>query len=70
MPSSTAKIRCTQCKKKLGCMSYKCKCEKLFCITHLHAEAHACTFNYQDDGKAILTKNMIVGPLTSSFERL
>lgn len=62
--------RCEQCKKKLGIMEYKCKCDKLFCISHLHAEAHNCTFDYKKDGEVILKKQMEVGPLSEKLERI
>ena len=48
--------RCNQCKKKLGIMEYKCKCEKLFCISHLQPQEHACTFNYKAEADVALTK--------------
>jgi hypothetical protein len=61
--------RCELCKKKLGVMEYKCKCGKLFCITHLHAESHSCTYNYKQEGQELLKKQMEVGPLVSKIER-
>jgi len=48
--------RCEECHKKLGLMEYKCKCGKLFCISHLHAEYHKCTFDYRAEGKEQLKK--------------
>jgi AN1-like Zinc finger len=48
--------RCEVCKKKLGLMEYKCKCEKLFCISHLQAETHSCTFDYKKEMKLHLKK--------------
>jgi hypothetical protein len=62
--------RCEQCKKKLGICEYKCKCEKLFCITHLHAESHNCTYDYKAEGQAQLKKQNDVGPLSSKLERI
>ena len=53
--------RCEQCKKKLGVMEYRCKCEKLFCISHLQPQEHTCTFQ-------LLTKQMVVGPLSSKID--
>jgi hypothetical protein len=61
--------RCEFCKKKLGVMEYKCKCGKLFCITHLHAEAHNCTYDYKQEGQELLKKQMEIGPLVSKIER-
>jgi hypothetical protein len=61
--------RCEHCKKKLGICEYKCKCGKLFCITHLHAEEHNCTYNYKQEGQELLKKQMEIGPLISKVER-
>jgi hypothetical protein len=61
--------RCTHCKKKLGISEYKCKCEKLFCITHLHAESHNCTYDYKQEAQELLKKQLEIGPLVSKIER-
>jgi hypothetical protein len=61
--------RCEQCKKKLGISEYKCKCGKLFCISHLHAEEHNCTYNYKQEGQDLLKKQLEIGPLISKVER-
>jgi hypothetical protein len=60
--------RCTQCKKKLGVMEYRCKCEKLFCISHLQPQEHMCTFDYKADASQLLTKQMVVGQLSSKLD--
>lgn len=62
--------RCEKCKKKLGVLEYKCKCGKLFCITHLHAEEHNCTFNYQEEAKLLLKKQYEIGPLSIKMEKI
>jgi hypothetical protein len=62
--------RCEHCKKKLGVIEYKCKCGKLFCITHLHAEEHNCTFDYQKEGKDLLKKQNDVGELSVKLEKI
>ena len=51
--------RCTECRKKLGVMEYKCKCDKLFCITHLAYEAHSCSYDYKTSSKKELEKSNI-----------
>ncbi len=66
MPS----LRCEQCNKKLGLTEYKCKCGRIFCITHLHAEEHRCTYDYKSEGKAHLKKIYEVGPLSSKIEKI
>lgn len=62
--------RCEQCSKKLGVLEYKCKCGKLFCITHLHAEEHGCTFNYREEAQSILKKQNEVGALSVKIEKI
>jgi hypothetical protein len=51
-------------------MEYKCKCGKIFCITHLHAEAHKCTFDYKQEGKELLKKQIETGPLSVKLEKI
>lgn len=62
--------RCEHCKKKLGLCEYKCKCEKLYCITHLHAEKHTCTYDYKTEGQAQLKKLNDVGPLSFKIDKI
>lgn len=54
---SMSSPRCEQCNKKVGLMGQKCKCDKLLCISHLHAEEHGCTYDYKSDTKNNLKKN-------------
>jgi hypothetical protein len=51
-------------------MEYKCKCEKLFCISHLQAEEHNCTFDYKKEGEANLKRQMEVGSLYDKINRI
>jgi len=64
------KPRCTQCKKKLGLMSYTCKCEKLFCISHLQPQEHACTFDYKAAADIILIKHLESEPRAQKLEKI
>lgn len=57
--------RCETCKKKLGVMEYTCKCGKVFCITHLHAEEHGCDYDHRTEKRAELKKQLDTGPLSS-----
>lgn len=66
--SSTKK--CGQCKKKLGVMSYTCKCERLFCISHLPPQEHQCSFDFKKEAQAVIQKQMDSEPRTNSFERI
>ena len=36
------KAKCTFCKKKLGLISFPCKCEGIFCQLHRYTHAHNC----------------------------
>jgi hypothetical protein len=62
--------RCSHCNKKLGLCEYKCKCEKLYCITHLHAEEHNCTYDYKTEGQSQLKKLNDIGPLSFKLEKI
>jgi hypothetical protein len=63
-------VRCEQCRKKLGLQEYKCKCGKIFCITHLHAEEHNCRFNYREEACNNLKKVMDVGKLVEKIAKI
>lgn len=69
-PEVEKKKRCEQCKKKLGLMEYKCKCEKLFCISHLQPQEHECTFDFKAEADKTLTKHLMTEPRAVSFERI
>ncbi len=62
--------RCEQCRKKLGIQEYKCKCEKIFCISHLHAEAHNCNYDYHTEAKEILKRQLDIGQLKEKMEKI
>jgi len=56
--NAPAKKRCTQCKCKLGGVKFECKCKQVFCVNHLGAAAHACTYDYRAEGLKDLTKQL------------
>ncbi len=62
--------RCSECKKKLGVMEYKCKCGKILCISHLRTEEHNCTHDYKAEGKEQLKKQIDVGKLGTKLEKI
>ena len=68
MPGKSKK--CGVCKTSLAVLAYTCKCEKHFCINHLPAAEHTCTFNYRTDGLAQLSKQLDVSGLTSKIVRI
>ena len=50
------KKRCDFCNKKLGMISFKCKCGKTYCQVHLNPHSHNCTFDYVHEKKCKLEK--------------
>jgi predicted nucleic acid binding AN1-type Zn finger protein len=44
------------CIKKLGIMSFVCRCKKEFCAKHRMPETHQCTFDYKTSGREALKK--------------
>ncbi len=41
------KPTCNHCKRRLGLMIWTCRCERIFCQSHLPAEEHGCTYDYK-----------------------
>lgn len=50
--------KCQKCKKKCF-ISFKCKCEKIFCTKCKLPEDHNCTFNFKEAGKDKLKQQLI-----------
>ena len=69
MESKKKSSRCATCRAKLQVI-YTCKCEKAFCVNHVQALDHACTFNYRADGLAQLRKQLDVSGLAVKLERI
>lgn len=44
-----SQIKCELCCKSLGLYEFKCKCNKIFCLKHKHAEDHNCNYDYKTD---------------------
>lgn len=42
--------RCFICKKRVGPLIFKCKCNLPFCAKHRVPEAHSCTFDHRSHG--------------------
>lgn len=57
------KKKCHVCKKKISCIEYICKCNKLFCITHYTPESHQCSYDFKKEAHEQLRKEMMVGKL-------
>lgn len=47
------------CRKKLGLIPFKCKCGLSFCSLHRMPGDHKCTFDWQEDGKLKLHKDLM-----------
>lgn len=52
------KTKCWHCKKKVGLLGTECKCNYVFCNVHRMPEDHACTYNYEEEGKDLLKKQV------------
>ncbi len=70
MMKKESKNRCEKCNKKLGVMIHICKCKKQFCISHLQAEEHNCTYDYKLEGRKKIKQENDVGPLSDKLERI
>ena len=61
-PEKTKKnkgAKCAVCKKRLKLMPFICKCEKKFCMVHVHPEEHDCTFDHKTYQRNQLEKTLI-----------
>ena len=48
-----------ECKKKLMLSDFACRCENYYCGSHRHAESHACSFNFKQQGTTLLEKQLV-----------
>mmetsp|Transcript_5976 Transcript_5976/g.8851 ORF Transcript_5976/g.8851 Transcript_5976/m.8851 type:complete len:116 (+) Transcript_5976:1043-1390(+) len=49
--------RCWFCQKKVGALSFRCKCNYFFCSAHRLPEEHQCTHNFKAEGIKQLQKD-------------
>ena len=68
--TKTKTKRCPCCKVSLAILAYTCKCEKEFCVNHLSAQEHKCTFDYQSDSQTKLTKQLDVSGLNPKILKI
>lgn len=55
LPKQLRKTTCVCCSAKLKLTDFACgKCKNRFCMMHRLPEAHACTFDFKEEGKKIL----------------
>ncbi|KAH6761278.1 hypothetical protein C2S51_018227 [Perilla frutescens var. frutescens] len=55
-PATKAVCNSNLCTKKLGLLSFVCRCGGGFCNKHRLPEAHACTFDFKEAGKISIRK--------------
>ena len=61
-PSAAAKVnksRCECCRKKLGLVTFQCKCGGVYCSEHRMSENHTCQYDYQAEYKKLLSTNLV-----------
>ena len=46
-----------KCKKSIELLSFKCKCELIFCIKHKNTFAHYCQYDYRNATKKKLEES-------------
>ena len=51
------KLKCEECKTKLGMIYFTCKCGKIFCSKHLNPHSHNCMYDYKGARQKELSKN-------------
>ena len=50
--------KCIICKKR-NITNLKCKCKKTVCLAHRFPSSHSCAFNWVEEGKKQLKKDLI-----------
>eukprot|EP01116_Phalansterium_solitarium_P012463 TRINITY_DN2875_c0_g1_i1.p1 TRINITY_DN2875_c0_g1~~TRINITY_DN2875_c0_g1_i1.p1 ORF type:complete len:174 (+),score=33.91 TRINITY_DN2875_c0_g1_i1:159-680(+) len=48
--------KCFNCKRKVGLLGFRCRCDFVFCSKHRYAEEHGCSFNYKGAQKEKLSE--------------
>jgi hypothetical protein len=43
--------RCATCRKKVGPLGFRCRCEGTFCSIHRYPDKHSCGFDYKTAGQ-------------------
>jgi hypothetical protein len=57
------KQRCSFCRKKLGMITFSCKCcEGVFCVAHQTTHAHNCQQKIEIVKETIEKKNPVIQP--------
>ena len=43
--------KCPVCTRKVALVAQPCRCAQRFCAHHRMPEAHACTYDYKEEGR-------------------
>jgi predicted nucleic acid binding AN1-type Zn finger protein len=52
----SAANRCATCRKKVGLLGFRCRCEGTFCSVHRYSDKHECGFDYKTAGREQIAK--------------
>jgi hypothetical protein len=55
----TKKNKCPCCNKKLGLVSFTCRCGENFCAEHRYNDAHNCNYDFQEEQKRKLSADLV-----------
>jgi AN1-type zinc finger protein 5/6 len=61
-PSSspqTDATRCWECKKKVGLLGIKCRCNYIYCSKHRYSDQHNCQFDFKAREKDLLKQRLV-----------
>ncbi|XP_051230370.1 zinc finger A20 and AN1 domain-containing stress-associated protein 7-like [Lolium perenne] len=49
--------RCATCRKKVGLLGFRCRCDGTFCSVHRYSDKHECGFDYKSAGREEIAKH-------------
>jgi len=67
-PKKIPKQKCYHCNAKLKMIVFTCKCNHIFCLRHLGAHSHNCSYDYKNEKKKQIEENN--PKLESRMERI
>ncbi|XP_047046953.1 zinc finger A20 and AN1 domain-containing stress-associated protein 7-like [Lolium rigidum] len=56
-PTPATTNRCATCRKKVGMLGFRCRCEGTFCSVHRYSDKHDCGFDYKTAAREKIAKN-------------
>jgi predicted nucleic acid binding AN1-type Zn finger protein len=54
---ATSANRCATCRKKVGLLGFRCRCDGTFCSVHRYSDKHECGFDYKSAGREQIAKH-------------